>query len=154
MAVIERAWSEPPSAPSTESTNSAGDLRSGRRPASAAPIRCHPDVAILMPGEEDEPLKLEGVEIERCRSTQQRFKELDFRRNYLLYCGKGVMVPPHAPSPTAQRGHTNVRVVVRQRPEACSAAASTTVLQTRPPLRPMPPFGAVGPERRPPAAAP
>ena len=45
--------------------------------------------------------------------------------------------PPACPSP-AQRGHTNVRVYRPASSRACSAAASATVLPTRPPPGPMP----------------
>lgn len=47
----------------------------------------HPDA------QEDEPLALEGVEVQALPfyAINSRFKELDANRQYLLYCDKGVM---------------------------------------------------------------
>ena len=65
----------------------------------------HPDAA------EDEPLALEGVEVQTLPfyALNNRFKELDSNRQYLLYCDKGVMSRLHAHHLLSE-GHVNVRV--------------------------------------------
>ncbi|WP_347878599.1 thiazole biosynthesis protein, partial [Pseudomonas aeruginosa] len=65
----------------------------------------HPDA------QEDEPLALEGVEVQALPfyAINSRFKELDANRQYLLYCDKGVMSRLHAHH-LLNEGHTNVRV--------------------------------------------
>ncbi|TBV09605.1 tRNA uracil 4-sulfurtransferase ThiI [Stutzerimonas kirkiae] len=60
---------------------------------------------------EDEPLLIEGVEVRALPfyAINNRFKELDENRQYLLYCDKGVMSRLHAHHLLSE-GHTNVRV--------------------------------------------
>ena len=52
----------------------------------------HPDAA------EDEPLDVPGVEVQALPfyALNNKFKELDENRQYLLYCDKGVMSRLHA----------------------------------------------------------
>lgn len=65
----------------------------------------HPDAA------EDEPLQLDGVEVQALPfyALNNRFKELDETRQYLLYCDRGVMSRLHAHHLLSE-GHANVRV--------------------------------------------
>jgi thiamine biosynthesis protein ThiI len=65
----------------------------------------HPDAA------EDEPLQLPGIEVQALPfyALNNRFKELDESRQYLLYCDKGVMSRLHAHHLLSE-GHANVRV--------------------------------------------
>ncbi|WP_376748957.1 thiazole biosynthesis protein, partial [Stutzerimonas nitrititolerans] len=65
----------------------------------------HPDAA------EDEPLQLTGIEVQTMPfyAVNNRFKELDENRQYLLYCDKGVMSRLHAHHLLSE-GHQNVRV--------------------------------------------
>ncbi|MNF42142.1 tRNA sulfurtransferase [compost metagenome] len=65
----------------------------------------HPDAA------EDEPLVLPGIEVQALPfyAVNNRFKELDANRQYLLYCDKGVMSRLHAHH-LLNEGHANVRV--------------------------------------------
>lgn len=65
----------------------------------------HPDAT------EDEPLTVEGVEVRTLPfyALNNRFKELDETRQYLLYCDKGVMSRLHAHHLLSE-GHANVRV--------------------------------------------
>ena len=65
----------------------------------------HPDSA------EDEPLELPGIEVQTLPfyALNNRFKELDENRQYLLYCDKGVMSRLHAHHLLSE-GHVNVRV--------------------------------------------
>jgi len=65
----------------------------------------HPDAA------EDEPLQLDDIEVRSLPfyAINQRFKELDDSRQYLLYCDKGVMSRLHAHH-LLNEGHANVRV--------------------------------------------
>ena len=65
----------------------------------------HPDAA------EDEPLELSGIEVQTLPfyALNNRFKELDENRQYLLYCDKGVMSRLHAHHLLSE-GHVNVRV--------------------------------------------
>ena len=65
----------------------------------------HPDVV------EDAPLALPGIEVQALPfyAINNRFKELDANRQYLLYCDKGVMSRLHAHHLLSE-GHANVRV--------------------------------------------
>ena len=65
----------------------------------------HPDAA------EDAPLELPGIEVQALPfyAINNRFKELDANRQYLLYCDKGVMSRLHAHHLLSE-GHANVRV--------------------------------------------
>jgi thiamine biosynthesis protein ThiI len=65
----------------------------------------HPDA------QEDQPLELEGIEVQALPfyALNNRFKELDITRQYLLYCDKGVMSRLHAHHLLSE-GHANVRV--------------------------------------------
>lgn len=65
----------------------------------------HPDAI------EDAPLQLVGVEVVELPfyAINNRFKQLDANRQYLLYCDKGVMSRLHAHHLISE-GHTNVRV--------------------------------------------
>lgn len=65
----------------------------------------HPDTA------EDAPLALPGIEVQAMPfyAINNRFKELDANRQYLLYCDKGVMSRLHAHHLLSE-GHANVRV--------------------------------------------
>lgn len=65
----------------------------------------HPDEA------EDNPLALDGIETLELPfyAVNNKFKELDANRQYLLYCDKGVMSRLHAHH-LLHEGHTNVRV--------------------------------------------
>ncbi|MBD7975830.1 MULTISPECIES: tRNA uracil 4-sulfurtransferase ThiI [Pseudomonas] len=65
----------------------------------------HPDAV------DDEPLQLPGIEIQTLPfyAVNNRFKELDDNRQYLLYCDKGVMSRLHAHHLLSE-GHANVRV--------------------------------------------
>jgi thiamine biosynthesis protein ThiI len=65
----------------------------------------HPDAA------EDQPLLVPGVEVRALPfyALNNRFKELDSNRQYLLYCDKGVMSRLHAHH-LLREGHANVRV--------------------------------------------
>jgi thiamine biosynthesis protein ThiI len=65
----------------------------------------HPDAV------EDQPLALPGIEIQPLPfyAINNRFKELDSNRQYLLYCDKGVMSRLHAHH-LLKEGHANVRV--------------------------------------------
>ncbi|TBW03324.1 tRNA 4-thiouridine(8) synthase ThiI [Azotobacter chroococcum] len=65
----------------------------------------HPDAA------EDEPLELAGIEVQTLPfyALNNRFKDLDANRQYLLYCDKGVMSRLHAHHLLSE-GHANVRV--------------------------------------------
>ena len=65
----------------------------------------HPDQA------EDQPLELDGVEVRTLPfyAINNRFKELDENRQYLLYCDRGVMSRLHAHHLLSE-GHANVRV--------------------------------------------
>ena len=65
----------------------------------------HPDAA------EDEPLTVAGVDVQPLPfyALNNRFKELDETRQYLLYCDKGVMSRLHAHHLLSE-GHANVRV--------------------------------------------
>ncbi len=65
----------------------------------------HPDAA------EDEPLLLPGIEVQALPfyAINNRFKELDANRQYLLYCDRGVMSRLHAHHLLSE-GHANVRV--------------------------------------------
>jgi len=60
---------------------------------------------------EDQPLALPGIEIQTLPfyAINNRFKELDGNRQYLLYCDKGVMSRLHAHH-LLKEGHANVRV--------------------------------------------
>jgi thiamine biosynthesis protein ThiI len=60
---------------------------------------------------EDQPLALPGVEVQSLPfyAINNRFKELDSNRQYLLYCDKGVMSRLHAHH-LLKEGHANVRV--------------------------------------------
>ena len=78
----------------------------------------HPDEV------EDEPLQLSGIEVQTMPfyAINNRFKELDVNRQYLLYCDKGVMSRLHAHHLLCE-GHQNVRVYrpARLKPEAGSS---------------------------------
>lgn len=78
----------------------------------------HPDEA------EDEPLHLSGIEVQTLPfyALNNRFKELDTNRQYLLYCDKGVMSRLHAHHLLCE-GHQNVRVYrpASLKPEAGSS---------------------------------
>ena len=65
----------------------------------------HPDA------QEDEPLELDGIEVKALPfyALNNRFKDLDANRQYLLYCDKGVMSKLHAHHLLSE-GHANVRV--------------------------------------------
>jgi thiamine biosynthesis protein ThiI len=65
----------------------------------------HPDAV------DDMPLELAGVEVQPMPfyALNNRFKELDSNRQYLLYCDKGVMSRLHAHH-LLKEGHANVRV--------------------------------------------
>ena len=65
----------------------------------------HPDAA------EDEPLDVPGIEVQALPfyALNNKFKELDENRQYLLYCDKGVMSRLHAHHLLSE-GHANVRV--------------------------------------------
>ena len=65
----------------------------------------HPDAA------QDQPLQLSGVEVQTLPfyALNQRFKQLDNNRQYLLYCDKGAMSRLHVHHLLSE-GHTNVRV--------------------------------------------
>ena len=65
----------------------------------------HPDA------QEDQPLELDGIEVQALPfyALNNRFKELDITRQYLLYCDKGVMSRLHAHHLLSE-GHANVRV--------------------------------------------
>lgn len=65
----------------------------------------HPDAI------DDDPLEIEGVEVQALPfyAINNRFKQLDANRQYLLYCDKGVMSRLHAHHLVSE-GHTNVRV--------------------------------------------
>lgn len=65
----------------------------------------HPDAA------EETPLELSGIEVQTLPfyAINNRFKELDANRQYLLYCDKGVMSRLHAHHLLSE-GHANVRV--------------------------------------------
>ena len=65
----------------------------------------HPDA------QEDHPLEVPGVEVQAgpFYALNSRFKELDYTRQYLLYCDKGVMSRLHAHHLLSE-GHANVRV--------------------------------------------
>ncbi|MCY1185808.1 tRNA sulfurtransferase [compost metagenome] len=65
----------------------------------------HPDA------QEDDPLELPGIEVQALPfyAVNNRFKELDANRQYLLYCDKGVMSRLHAHHLLSE-GHANVRV--------------------------------------------
>ena len=65
----------------------------------------HPDQV------EDEPLQLSGIEVQALPfyAVNNRFKELDDNRQYLLYCDRGVMSRLHAHHLLSE-GHANVRV--------------------------------------------
>jgi len=65
----------------------------------------HPDAA------EDQPLEVPGVEVQTLPfyALNNKFKELDENRQYLLYCDKGVMSRLHAHHLLSE-GHANVRV--------------------------------------------
>jgi thiamine biosynthesis protein ThiI len=65
----------------------------------------HPDAA------EDQPLDLPGIEVQTLPfyAINNRFKELDANRQYLLYCDRGVMSRLHAHHLLSE-GHANVRV--------------------------------------------
>ena len=65
----------------------------------------HPDA------QEDQPLELDGIEVQALPfyALNNRFKELDVTRQYLLYCDKGVMSRLHAHHLLSE-GHANVRV--------------------------------------------
>ncbi len=65
----------------------------------------HPDAA------EEAPLELPGIEVQTLPfyAINNRFKELDANRQYLLYCDKGVMSRLHAHHLLSE-GHANVRV--------------------------------------------
>lgn len=78
----------------------------------------HPDLA------EDEPLELAGIEVEMVPfyALNNRFKELDGNRQYLLYCDKGVMSRLHAHHLLSE-GHQNVRVYRPASPKAVAGSA-------------------------------
>ncbi|HEY0289571.1 MAG TPA: tRNA uracil 4-sulfurtransferase ThiI [Pseudomonas sp.] len=65
----------------------------------------HPDE------QDDRPLSLPGIEVQTLPfyALNSRFKELDYTRQYLLYCDKGVMSRLHAHHLLSE-GHANVRV--------------------------------------------
>ena len=65
----------------------------------------HPDAA------DEQPLELPGIEVQAMPfyALNNRFKELDSNRQYLLYCDKGVMSRLHAHH-LLKEGHANVRV--------------------------------------------
>ena len=65
----------------------------------------HPDAA------DDEPLEIEGIEVQQMPfyAINNKFKDLDETRQYLLYCDKGVMSRLHAHHLMCE-GHANVRV--------------------------------------------
>jgi thiamine biosynthesis protein ThiI len=65
----------------------------------------HPDA------QEEQPLEVDGVEVQPLPfyAINNRFKELDENRQYLLYCDKGVMSRLHAHHLLSE-GHANVRV--------------------------------------------
>ncbi|MEQ7918900.1 tRNA uracil 4-sulfurtransferase ThiI [Xanthomonas sp. WHRI 1810A] len=65
----------------------------------------HPDE------QDDRPLVLAGIEVQALPfyALNSRFKELDYTRQYLLYCDKGVMSRLHAHHLLSE-GHANVRV--------------------------------------------
>lgn len=65
----------------------------------------HPDAA------EDQPLVLPGIEVQTLPfyAINNRFKDLDANRQYLLYCERGVMSRLHAHHLLSE-GHANVRV--------------------------------------------
>ena len=75
----------------------------------------HPDQV------EDEPLELPGVEVQALPfyAVNNRFKELDASRQYLLYCDRGVMSRLHAHHLLSE-GHANVRVYRPEQPQASS----------------------------------
>ncbi len=61
--------------------------------------------------QDDRPLSLPGIEVQTLPfyALNSRFKELDYTRQYLLYCDKGVMSRLHAHHLLSE-GHANVRV--------------------------------------------
>ncbi|MDQ7983419.1 tRNA uracil 4-sulfurtransferase ThiI [Pseudomonas sp. G34] len=65
----------------------------------------HPDQV------EDQPLELAGIDVQAMPfyAVNNRFKELDANRQYLLYCDRGVMSRLHAHHLLSE-GHANVRV--------------------------------------------
>jgi len=65
----------------------------------------HPDA------QEDAPLVLDGIEVQALPfyAINNRFKQLDANRQYLLYCDRGVMSRLHAHHLLSE-GHANVRV--------------------------------------------
>lgn len=74
---------------------------------------------------EDAPLLLPGIEVMALPfyAVNNRFKELDATRQYLLYCDKGVMSRLHAHHLLSE-GHANVRVY---RPSEQPQATSDTL---------------------------
>jgi len=74
---------------------------------------------------DDAPLLLPGMEVMALPfyAVNNRFKELDATRQYLLYCDKGVMSRLHAHHLLSE-GHANVRVY---RPSEQPQATSDTL---------------------------
>lgn len=120
MAVLERALERARRVPIDRVIDELGQDIEVEQVSEALPgqiildIR-HPDDA------EDEPLQIEGVEVQNLPfyAINNKFKELDENRQYLLYCDRGVMSRLHAHHLLSE-GHQNVRVY---RPQASKAGS-------------------------------
>ncbi|WP_375740549.1 tRNA uracil 4-sulfurtransferase ThiI [Pseudomonas boanensis] len=110
MAILERALERARLVPIDRVIDELGQDLKVEEVAEALPgqivldIR-HPDA------QEDAPLELPGIEVQALPfyAVNNRFKELDANRQYLLYCDKGVMSRLHAHHLLSE-GHANVRV--------------------------------------------
>lgn len=110
MAILERALERARRVPIDRVIDELGqdiqveELREALPGQIVLDIR-HPDAA------EDAPLALPGIEVQTLPfyAINNRFKELDANRQYLLYCDKGVMSRLHAHHLLSE-GHANVRV--------------------------------------------
>lgn len=110
MAVLERALERARLLPIDRVIEELGQDIQVEELAEALPSHViidirHPDLV------EDEPLQLAGVDVQAMPfyALNNRFKELDASRQYLLYCDKGVMSRLHAHHLLSE-GHANVRV--------------------------------------------
>lgn len=110
MAVLERALERARLLPIDRVIEELGQDIQVEELAEALPSHVvidirHPDLV------EDEPLQLPGVDVQAMPfyALNNRFKELDASRQYLLYCDKGVMSRLHAHHLLSE-GHANVRV--------------------------------------------
>ena len=110
MAVLERALERARLLPIDRVIEELGQDIQVEELAEALPSHVvidirHPDLV------DDQPLQLDGVDVEAMPfyALNNRFKELDASRQYLLYCDKGVMSRLHAHHLLSE-GHANVRV--------------------------------------------